>query len=196
MHMALAGGEPGLWLGFHESPATLRRMFAGRGTSPEETLGGRVELIECLAGADPIEKTLLDAERIIRERGIQRVVIDSMNELTTGADEAEREEAMRWLLRRLRALGVTTLLTQRLARVNGLNPLSEIAFARKLGRPVVAIQSWALRNRAGTDLGIVEAETAEEAVRAALSAAVVEPSSQERTEAADDVLDQPGVDHP
>jgi uncharacterized protein (TIGR00725 family) len=49
--------------------------------------------------------------------------------------------------------------------------LSEIAFARKLGRPVVAIQSWILRNRAGTDLGIVEAETPERAVQAALSAA-------------------------
>jgi uncharacterized protein (TIGR00725 family) len=49
--------------------------------------------------------------------------------------------------------------------------LSEIAYARKLGRPVVAIQSWTLRNRAGTDLGIVEAETAQRAVQAALSAA-------------------------
>ena len=49
--------------------------------------------------------------------------------------------------------------------------LSEIAHARKIGRPVVAIRSWALRNRAGTDLGIVEAETPEQAVSAALSAA-------------------------
>jgi uncharacterized protein (TIGR00725 family) len=50
--------------------------------------------------------------------------------------------------------------------------LSEIAHARKIGRPVVAIQSWTLRNRAGTDLGIVEAETPEQAVSAALSAAL------------------------
>jgi uncharacterized protein (TIGR00725 family) len=71
--------------------------------------------------------------------------------------------------------------------------LSEIAYARKLGRPVVAIQSWPLRNRAGTDLGIVEAETPDEAVKAALSAAVVEPSSEERTEAADEVLDRADV---
>jgi uncharacterized protein (TIGR00725 family) len=49
--------------------------------------------------------------------------------------------------------------------------LSEIAYARKLGRPVVAIQSWTLRNRSGTDLGIVEAETPEEAVSTALAAA-------------------------
>ena len=49
--------------------------------------------------------------------------------------------------------------------------LSEIAHARKIGRPVVALQSWTLRNRPDTDLGIVAAETAEEAVDAALSAA-------------------------
>jgi uncharacterized protein (TIGR00725 family) len=70
--------------------------------------------------------------------------------------------------------------------------LSEIAYARKLGRPVVAIQSWPLRNRAGTDLGIVEAETPEEAVKAALSSAVVEESGPERTDAADDTLDRRG----
>ena len=62
--------------------------------------------------------------------------------------------------------------------------LSEIAYARKLGRPVVAIQSWALRNRAGADLGIVEAETAEEAVSAALTrsarSAIAGPERQNR----------------
>jgi len=47
--------------------------------------------------------------------------------------------------------------------------LSEIAFARRLGKRVTAIQSWTLSNRAGTDLGIVEANTPEDAVRSALS---------------------------
>jgi hypothetical protein len=67
--------------------------------------------------------------------------------------------------------------------------LSEIAYARKLGRPVVALHSWPLRNRAGTDLGIVEADSAEQAVKAALSSAVIEESSNARTEAADEALD-------
>jgi uncharacterized protein (TIGR00725 family) len=49
--------------------------------------------------------------------------------------------------------------------------LSEIAFARRLDRPVIALRSWSLQNRAGTDVGIVEAETPEEAVKAALAAA-------------------------
>ncbi len=49
--------------------------------------------------------------------------------------------------------------------------LSEIALARRLERPVIALQSWSLRNRAGTDTGIAEAEAPELAVRAALAAA-------------------------
>lgn len=53
--------------------------------------------------------------------------------------------------------------------------LSEIAYARKLGRPVVAIQGWTLRNPSGTDLGIVEAETPQQAVEAAMSEATAEP---------------------
>ncbi len=48
--------------------------------------------------------------------------------------------------------------------------LSEIAYARKLGRPVIAMRSWSLHNRAGTELGIVEVEQAEDAVSAALAA--------------------------
>jgi uncharacterized protein (TIGR00725 family) len=49
--------------------------------------------------------------------------------------------------------------------------LSEIAFARRLERPVIALGSWPLRNRAGTDTGIVEAQSAAQAVEAALAAA-------------------------
>ena len=49
--------------------------------------------------------------------------------------------------------------------------LSEIAFARRLERPVVGLETWPLRNRAGTDLGIAEAESAEDAVSRALAAA-------------------------
>jgi uncharacterized protein (TIGR00725 family) len=49
--------------------------------------------------------------------------------------------------------------------------LSEIAFARRLERPVVALSSWSLDNRGGLDPGIAEAETPDEAVQSALSAA-------------------------
>jgi hypothetical protein len=40
---------------------------------------------------------------------------------------------------------------------------------------VVALRSWQLRNQAGSDLGIVEADSAEEAVMAAIDAAGPQP---------------------
>jgi uncharacterized protein (TIGR00725 family) len=49
--------------------------------------------------------------------------------------------------------------------------LSEIAFARRLERPVVAIRSWSLGRAPDWETGITEAETPAEAVSAALSAA-------------------------
>lgn len=52
--------------------------------------------------------------------------------------------------------------------------LSEIAFARRLQRPVVGLRTWPLRDRAGSELGITEAEDAHEAVRLALAAAVLD----------------------
>ena len=51
--------------------------------------------------------------------------------------------------------------------------LSELAFARRLGRPVVALESWSVRPVAGESagLGIEPADSPEAAVRAAVSAA-------------------------
>jgi uncharacterized protein (TIGR00725 family) len=50
--------------------------------------------------------------------------------------------------------------------------LSEIGFARVIGHEVVALRSWAMNGRAGMagGPGVVTAETAEEAVTAALKA--------------------------
>jgi uncharacterized protein (TIGR00725 family) len=47
--------------------------------------------------------------------------------------------------------------------------LSEIGFARKLERAVISVDSWGLE-RAGEELGIVEVDTAAEAVQAAVEA--------------------------
>jgi uncharacterized protein (TIGR00725 family) len=46
--------------------------------------------------------------------------------------------------------------------------LSEIALARRLERPVIGLQTWQLRNRAGADPGIDEASDPADAVSRAL----------------------------
>jgi uncharacterized protein (TIGR00725 family) len=55
--------------------------------------------------------------------------------------------------------------------------LSEIAYARKIGRPVVSLRSWPLRSRTGSELGIAEAESPAQAVETALAAASAEDGS-------------------
>lgn len=70
-------------------------------------------------------------EEAILEHGVDLVAIDSLNDLVGSIpDEEARFEAADWFLRRLRALKVTVLVTQRLMRVTGRNPLSEIAWAQ------------------------------------------------------------------
>jgi uncharacterized protein (TIGR00725 family) len=49
--------------------------------------------------------------------------------------------------------------------------LSEIALARRLGHPVIALRSWTLQNDGVSELGIDEADGAEQAVERALEAA-------------------------
>ena len=47
--------------------------------------------------------------------------------------------------------------------------LAEIGFARKLGRPVIAVRSWSLHSETIVELGITEAGTPAEAVAATLT---------------------------
>lgn len=49
--------------------------------------------------------------------------------------------------------------------------LSEIALARRLGHPVVALRSWSLENAAVAEMGLTEADDAAHAVELALAAA-------------------------
>lgn len=46
--------------------------------------------------------------------------------------------------------------------------LSEVAFALKIGRPVVGYETWELRKRSAADAGVVRVGSAEEAVATAL----------------------------
>jgi uncharacterized protein (TIGR00725 family) len=58
--------------------------------------------------------------------------------------------------------------------------LSEIALARRLGHPVVALRSWTLRNEGLSELGIIEADGPEAAVERAMEAARAAAPAPER----------------
>ncbi|MCL5271089.1 MAG: AAA family ATPase [bacterium] len=127
---AATTGAParGLWITFQETARKLAASLGGLGFDPVAALAEqRLTIMECLPGREPVEKILEATERTIRELAIERVAIDGMNELVAGLDS--EGETADWFLRRLEMLGVTVLATERLARVVGRNPLSEIAHA-------------------------------------------------------------------
>ena len=134
-HFLLGGGPdapPALWLTFQEGAADLELRFGGRGLNFQ---GGstkdRLTVLEAIPGREPVEKLLSLVEEGILEHGVDLVAIDSLNDLVSSMpDDEARFEAADWFLRRLRALRVTVLVTQRLTRVTGRNPLSEIAWAQ------------------------------------------------------------------
>ncbi len=128
---AAAGAEPpaGMWISFQQSATALARDMAGHGLPVAEAIaGGTLTVLEASPG-EPVEKLAARVEALIGQRGLTRVAIDGLNELAGGLAGEDRAEAVRWFLGRLRAHGVTTLVTQRLARVTGRNPLSEIDHA-------------------------------------------------------------------
>lgn len=133
-HFLLAADKSegaGLWVTLEESAEDLMLEMRNRGLDLSQAIEDeRLHVIEVNPGREPIEKTLTIVEAYIEARGVTRVVIDSMDELTVAvADPHDRQEAVHWFLKRLRRHGVTTLLTQHLNRVSSSNPLSEIKWA-------------------------------------------------------------------
>jgi circadian clock protein KaiC len=125
-HFLLADSEPALWITFNETAAELQRELAGRGFDlAAAQAAGHLHIMPLVLGAEPVEKVLTLAEAIVRTHGITRIGVDNPSDFgaTMNPDQLE---AVRWFLRRLRALGVTTMFTQRLARPTGANPLAEI----------------------------------------------------------------------
>ena len=148
-------------------------------------IGGAVGEADVLSDAEAVGRGIAEAGAVLVCGGRTGV----MEAASKGASDAggsvvgvlpgvSSEEANRYVthviatgIGEARNLAVVASGTAVIAVGGEWGTLAEIAYARKLGRPVVAIQSWILRNRAGTDLGIVEVETPEEAVKTALAAA-------------------------
>lgn len=124
-------GIGSLWIAFQETPAELERSLAQRGIDLAGPRGdGKLAFLPYTAGLEPVEKIFQDVRARATQTGARCIVIDGMNELTAGLeDEDDRQEAAQWFLRRLRDLGLTALFTQRLSKVTGRNPLSEITGA-------------------------------------------------------------------
>jgi len=102
-------GEPGLWVGFRESPAQLRAMGEAWGAD----LASAVQfMVVAPLELDPGEMAWLLQQRMA-EVGARRLVVDGAEALA-GAFPGERQcsEFLAWLSRFAPQQGVTSLITQ------------------------------------------------------------------------------------
>ena len=125
-------GEPGLFLGYHETPQTLVHKGEGVGLSVRRHVeAGKIHLhwrapAELLADQE-VERLLA----LIEEHGIRRVVIDGLEDLRHAVIPREREIFfLSALTNLLREKGVTTLMMQDLTRIVGVSfdmPMPELS---------------------------------------------------------------------
>lgn len=127
-----AAGEPGLLLGYHETPDTLLRK--AEGVSLPIRRGIDAGLIH-LHWRVPVE-LLVDEETerlltLVETHGLRRVVIDALEDLHHSVIPKERDlYFLAGLANLLRERGVTTILLQDLTRIVGVNfdlPMAELS---------------------------------------------------------------------
>jgi circadian clock protein KaiC len=144
-HFIMAGidaGEPGLWISFQEPADQLVETQGRRGLGLADAVGkGMLYFMEPALGREPYEKIVCLAEQMINRLEIRRLVIDGFDELLLNLDDEQQVEAASWIRQRFRNLGVTCLMIQRISRVTGRNPLSEIDRRTRL----YTLGSWRLR---------------------------------------------------
>lgn len=125
-------GEPGLFFGFHEGPESLCRKADGVGLSFRHGVESGIIHAYWRAPtemlADEVAERLLG---MVEEHGIQRVVIDAIEDVRHAVIPSSREMSfLSALANLLRHRGVTTVMLLDLTRIAGINfdlPMPELA---------------------------------------------------------------------
>ncbi len=104
-------GEPGLLLGFQESPTQLARVIRNFGWIPEELFApGKIDLLYASPVEMQIDTVVRELFLRIEKQGIQRVVIDAVADLERCARDSLRfRDYLYALSQHLSARNITTL---------------------------------------------------------------------------------------
>jgi uncharacterized protein (TIGR00725 family) len=146
-------------------------------------IGGAVADEEILAHAEAVGRGIAEAGAVLlcgggggvmeaASRGAREaggVVIGILPDSSPGDGNEHLSHAIATGIGHARNLAVVASGDAVIAIGGEWGTLSEIALARRLERPVIGVDTWTLRHRAGTDLGITEAKDAAEALELALA---------------------------
>jgi circadian clock protein KaiC len=115
LQFALEGprrGEPSLYVNFQENPSQLARTIRGLGEHPEDAGGGGLERMYASPVELQIDSIVTDIFHRIEARGIRRLVIDAVGDLSSSANDAQRlRDYLYAMVQHLGVKGVTSVFT-------------------------------------------------------------------------------------
>ena len=116
-----AADEPGAFVSFEESPTRLTCLAAGFGLDLVSLVGdGKLTVLHRSPTTVRFDELMMDLEAAIRERGVRRVVFDSLTDLRMAFSDAEgMREAVYHLADMLDEHGVTALLVTEVPELFG-----------------------------------------------------------------------------
>jgi circadian clock protein KaiC len=108
----LAAEEKALYVNFQENPVQLARSLALLGVEPEEAQRRGMHFLYMSPVELQIDHVIVTMFAMIREKGIRRVVIDSVGDLATSASDPERfHDFLYALVQHFAVSGISTFMT-------------------------------------------------------------------------------------
>jgi circadian clock protein KaiC len=134
LHFLRAGleqQEPGVLVILNESPQRIAERLALMGVDVEKALGdGMLTVLAPVPIELCIEKLRHDLERVVRETGAKRLVLDGISDFETSVRDSKLlRDYLTWLVKEFEQLGTTALLTSEIEQVTGATRVSDIGCA-------------------------------------------------------------------
>lgn len=108
----LRRGERCMFVNFQENPTQLAYQVETIGVKLDDTIRDRLELQYYSAVELSIDRIIVNIFQVLRQKGIQRVVIDALGDLAVAAGDATRMHNYLYaLVQNFAVMGVTSMLT-------------------------------------------------------------------------------------
>ncbi|MFP4379945.1 MAG: ATPase domain-containing protein [Candidatus Sumerlaeia bacterium] len=123
-------GQKGLLITFEETPQQFVRNLKSRGVDLADAFQkGDVQIRHYVPKRNSLDEIFHDLVAQMRDNGVKRVVIDSIDDFERSVDNVEaRKDYFGMFLAALKRHGATSVFTQKIQRSSGSNPLADIRY--------------------------------------------------------------------
>lgn len=134
-------GEPALYVNFQENPTQLARVIRGFGMEPDALRQQGLHMLYVSPVELQIDSIIVDIFRLMRDRGIQRVVVDAVGDLAKAARDPQRMyDFLYALMQHFAARNVTSMLLYETASVITSDAAGEEAKFSSMSDSIVLLE--------------------------------------------------------